>query len=353
MIETKDLGNIPISLPGRGVLPLKGVTILAGDIGGTKTNLAYYRATRTEMILLKEERLSSGDYGSCIEMLESFLKGEDHPPADRISLGVAGPVLQGKAELTNLSWELDSDEITKKAKVERVTLINDLEAIAWGLAGLKRSDMVTLRAGNPLIKGNMAIIAPGTGLGQAGLFWDGKLYHPFPTEGGHCDFSPRTELDIALFHFLQKEYGIVSWEKLVSGPAIYDIYRFLLEYRKGLEEPSWLKEALQNNDPSAIISDMGEEGKDERCVETMDHFVRYLARESSNLVLKMKATGGLFLGGGIPPKIISLLQKDSFYKHFMDCDRMQHLLEEVPIHIIKNDKAGLIGAAYYGAYAEE
>jgi glucokinase len=352
MVEIKNSGEIPLFLPGRAVLPMHGVTILAGDIGGTKTNLAYFKASRSEITLLKQERFASGDFQSCIEMLEHFLQGDDHPPADRISLGVAGPVIQGKAELTNLNWFMDSDEIIRKTRVERVTLINDLEAIAWGLAGLKPEEKITLCPGNPLIKGNMAIIAPGTGLGQAGLYWDGKHYHPFPTEGGHCDFSPRTDFDMDLCRFLQKEYGIVSWEKLISGPAIYDIYRFLLRSDKE-EEPQWIRDAFQTEDPSAVISTAAEEGKDERCVHTMKHFVRYLARESSNLVLKMKATGGLFLGGGIPPKILPLLENGSFRKDFMDCDRMQHLLEEVPVYIIKNDKAGLLGAAYYGAYADE
>lgn len=352
MTEIKSSGEIPLWLPGRAVLPLNGLTILAGDIGGTKTNLAYFKATRTEVTLLKEHRFASSNYASCLDMLQEFLKGEDHPPADRISLGVAGPVIQGKSELTNLSWMIDSDEIIRKTKVERVSLINDLEAIAWGLPGLKSAEKISLCPGNPLVKGNIAIIAPGTGLGQAGLYWDGKHYHPFPTEGGHCDFSPRTEFDWQLYLFLKEKYGVVSWEKLIAGPAIPDIYHFLVRYEKG-EEPSWLTEALQTEDPSAVISTAAEEGKDEFCVKTMQHFVRYLARESSNLVLKMKATGGLFLGGGIPPKILPLLDKEFFFKHFMDCDRMQHLLEEVPVTVINNDKAGLIGAAYYGAFAED
>jgi glucokinase len=234
--------------------------------------------------------------------------------------------------------------------VQAVFLLNDLESMAYGLAGLTDEDLITIHKGNENSAGNMAINAPGTGLGQAGIYWNGEHHFPFPTEGGHADFAPRTDVDYALLKFLQKEYGVVSWEKVVAGPAIVDIYRFMRDVQK-MEEPAWLKDALeQTNQDSAVISGAAIEKKAAICVETMALFVKYLARESSNLVLKMKATGGLFLGGGIPPKIAPLLLQKEFMEHYMDCDRMQHLLENIPIRIIKNDKTGLIGAAYYGAY---
>jgi glucokinase len=343
--------KVPVSLPGKSTLPLNGLTVLAGDIGGTKTNLAIYRATRTNLEMIHEIKVASPDYNSVANIIQDFISKNGNELPDRICLGVAGPVLEGKAELTNLNWVLDSDELLKTFNVEKVSLINDLEAIAYGLASLEADEVVCLRQGNPLVRGNMAIIAPGTGLGEAGLYWDGKFYHPFPTEGGHCDFSPRTEEDFQLTQYLQSQYGIVSWEKLVSGPAIFDIYRFLDQHRKSTA-PAWLTKALNEDDPSAVISTAAEEDRDPVCVHTMELFIKYLARESANLVLKMKATGGLFIGGGIPPKIIPLLERISFFKHFMNCDRMHHLLEEVPIYIIKDEKSGLIGAACYGAYAE-
>jgi glucokinase len=182
------------------------------------------------------------------------------------------------------------------------------------------------------------------------LYWSGQYHYPFPTEGGHADFAPRTEVDIELLKFLQNEYGVVSWEKVVAGPAIADIYRFLRDVKK-MEEPAWLTEMLKaEQDDSAVISRSGLEQKAPICIKTMELFVRYLAREASNLVLKMKATGGLFLGGGIPPKIAPLLLQKEFFEYYMDCDRMQHLQEKASVRIIKNDKTGLIGAAYYGAY---
>jgi glucokinase len=339
-----------LHIPRRSKPGEKGITVLAGDIGGTKTNLAFYQATETGLKVLQTGRYPSAEYTSCVAMLQQFLSDNNCPAPDRICLGVAGPVLDGKVDLTNLSWNIEIKEVQRAMGIHAVFLLNDLESMAYGLAGLTEEDFITIHAGHDASTGNMAINAPGTGLGQAGLYWNGENHFPFPTEGGHADFAPRTDLDFALLKFLQQEYGVVSWEKVVAGPAIVDIYRFLRDVKK-MEEPAWLKEALElDTQDSAIISGAAIEQKAAICVETMELFVRYLARESSNLVLKMKATGGLFLGGGIPPKIAPLLLRKEFMEHYMDCDRMQHLLENIPIRIVKNDKAGLIGAAYYGAY---
>jgi len=334
-----------LALPRLWGISEQSITILAGDVGGTKANIAFYNASPSGMVLIKQARYSSDEFKSCIEILQRFLQEGDHPKPDRICLGVAGPVLDGKVEITNLDWFLDSADIRTQLGVTHVSLINDLEAMAYGLAGLHEEDLIVIHTGNVSAKGNMAIVAPGTGLGEAGLYWDGHAHHPFPTEGGHCDFCPRTETDIELFKYLQKQHGVVSWERLIAGPAIYDIYRFLRDEKKH-EEPGWLKEAIQQaEDPSAVVSHAALENKAVICTETMKLFVRYLARETGNLVLKMKATGGVFLGGGIPPKIATLLLQESFYKNYLDCDRMQNLLEAVPIYIIKNQNSGLRGAA--------
>lgn len=338
-----------LHIPRRSGIGEKGITVLAGDIGGTKTNLAFYQATETGLNMLHSGRYPSADYTSCTAILQQFLSDNKCTAPDRICLGVAGPVLDGKVNLTNLSWDIDIKTLKSAMGVEAVFLLNDLEAMAYGLAGLTEEDLITLHPGIENSTGNMAIIAPGTGLGEAGLYWNGVHHFPFPTEGGHTDFAPRTDLDYELLKFLQNEYGVVSYEKVVAGPAIVDIYRFLRDVKK-MEEPAWLKEALDlEKQDSAVISGAAIEQKAAICVDTMALFVRHLAREASNLVLKMKATGGLFLGGGIPPKIAPLLMQKQFMEHYMDCDRMQHLLENVPIRIIKNDKTGLIGAAYYGA----
>lgn len=344
--------QIPLFFPRQSVVPENGIKILAGDVGGTKINMALYNVTNENVELIKEEKYHSAEHNSFTEVIQKFLSVNKLEIPERICAGVAGPVLDGKVKITNLAEEIDAEEIKKTIGAKEVSLLNDLEVTAYGLAALKKEDIISLHDGNPGTKGNMAIIAPGTGLGEAGLYWDGKYYYPFPTEGGHCDFSPRTDFDIDLFHFLQKKYGIVSWEKLVAGPGIHDIYLFVRALRKK-EEPQWLTDELSKEDPSAVISKAGVDNKDQICVEAMEHFVRYLARESSNLVLKMKATGGLFLGGGIPPKIIPLLQKEIFLKNYFDCDRMEDLLQNVPIKIITNDKTALLGAAYYGAYGAQ
>lgn len=339
-----------LHIPRRTGIGQEGITVLAGDIGGTKTNLALFRATDDQLELQLNKRYPSGEYKSCIDIIKLFLQENKLSAPDRICLGVAGPVLNGKVDLTNLNWVLDIADIRRQTGVQEVALINDLESTAYGLATLQAGDFITIHPGDPSSAGNMAIIAPGTGLGEAGLYWSGHHHYPFPTEGGHSDFSPRTQLDIELLLHMQKKYGVVSWEKVVAGPAITDIYYFLRDIKK-MEEPQWLAEELaEQKDDSAVVSKAALEQKAAICVETMDIFVRYLARESSNLVLKMKATGGLFLGGGIPPKIAPLLQQKKFFEAYMDCDRMEHLLETVAIRIIRNDQTALMGSAYYGAY---
>jgi glucokinase len=342
---------IPLSFPRRSQLAGKKISVLAGDVGGTKTNLALYEATAEKVLLVNEATFPSSKYPACVDILKEFLQANPGHKPDRICLGVAGPVLQGKVEITNLAWDLDSREIIAATGVPNVSLINDLEATAFGLAALTEDDFIVIHKGSDMYQGNMAILAPGTGLGEAGLYWDGTSYHPFPTEGGHTDFAARSSLDIELLQYLQKKYEIVSWEKVIAGPGIFDIYQFLCDVKKRKREP-WLQQAMEGQDPSAVISQSALEEQDAACVETMQLFVRYLARECSNLVLKLKATGGLFLGGGIPPKISSLLQQNVFYDNFLDNDRMQHLVKKVTIKIILNNKTALLGAGWFGAYGE-
>jgi glucokinase len=344
--------TIPLHLPAKDNISAKGITILAGDIGGTKTHLALFRATANEVQHIHDQKFRSPAYATLEEIIKEFLQAQPGLVPDRICLGVAGPVLDGVVELTNLNWILSISGLRQKTGVQDIRLINDLEATAYGLAALKPTDFFTLHEGNEQAHGNMAILAPGTGLGEAGLFWNGKSYFPFPTEGGHCDFSPRTRFDFELSEYLEAQYGVVSWEKVVAGPGIFDIYKFLRDVKK-VEEPQWLTDLWPaETHPSARISQTAADNGAAICVQTMQHYVRYLAHEATNLVLKMKATGGLFLGGGIPPKISNLLQREEFYSHYMDSDRMQHLLQTVPIRIIRNEQTGLLGAAWFGAYGQ-
>ena len=321
----------------------KTIRILAADIGGTKTNVALYTASPDGLHMGNQKRYVSKDHPSLSAIIHDFSAGA---LPDRISAAVAGPVVNGKSKLTNLPWVLDSAAMTTEMGVP-VSFINDLEATAFGLAGLGKDELATLQAGAPDSKGNLAIIAPGTGLGEAGLFWDGAHYHPFATEGGHSDFAPRTAKDVELFYALQQKFGHVSWERLVSGMGIKNIFQCLAN---GRQVPEWLSSRMRDEDPAAVISEAALKHEDLICAETMDLFVRYMATEASSLVLKLMATGGLFLAGGIPPKILPLLQTENWTSNFDNNGRMHELSERIPVHVVLNDKMALQGAAYYGAY---
>lgn len=342
--------QVPLSFPGRREPAGNATIILAGDIGGTKTNLGLFRAENSEVTLIKETGYPSRDYDNLAGLIRQFLSENGNASPGRICLGVAGPVIQGKVQTTNLPWEFSGEDIGKQTGVSSVSLINDLEATAYGLAALSPGDFDLIHAGSTGNPGNAAIIAPGTGLGEGGLYWDGKSYRPFATEGGHCDFAPRSDTDIEFYQYLRKKYDFVSWERIVSGPGIYNIYQFLRDIKKR-EEPGWLARELQQEDPAAVISNAALEKKQPLCVETMELFVSYLAHESTNLVLKHKATGGLFIGGGIPPRILPFLKEGIFYHSFIQCDRMEELVSAIPVKVILNDKTALLGAAYYGAFS--
>lgn len=338
---------IPIQSGSNNLVSPASSVILAGDIGATKTNLALYQFAGKGFSILKENKYPTKDFTDIGKMITAFLSGDGVP--DRICFGVAGPVQNGKVDITNVSWHLDSDKISEQYNNIPVYLINDLEATAYGIAMLAEEDIHIIYEPGQKISGNIALIAPGTGLGEAGLYWDGTYYHPFATEGGHCDFAPRTEMDTELYLHLHKKFGHVSWERLISGAGIIAIFEFL-QNKKDREVPAWLVEKMLAHDPAAVISENAEEAA--ICHDTIELFLRFLATEAANLTLKLKATGGVFIGGGILPKIIRLVHPDHFLKWFRDCGRMKSLLENVPVRIILNDKTALLGAAYYGAYKE-
>ena len=336
-------------LPQKGKRDLQGKTILAADIGGTKTSLGLFGVKDGALTLLEEKTVSSKTHATFEEIVVDFLADKPDVP-EVLSVGVAGPVLDNRVKLTNLSWELDAGRLVRELGFERAALINDLEATAYGLTGLAAEDVVPVFDTDDDVQGNMAILAPGTGLGEAGLFWDGEVYRPFATEGGHSDFAPRTALDVELWKYLRAEREVVCWEDLVSGPGIARIYRFLRDV-KGHKEPAWLTDNFKNNnDPAAVVSHAAIRELDATCIKAMDLFVTYMAHEATSLVLKHKAVGGLLLGGGIPPRIYPLLRKKLFRQEFIRNVHMAEMLEEVPIQVILNSNAALIGAAYFGAY---
>lgn len=319
--------------------------VLSADIGGTKTHVAIYRVQENSFEAVEVKSFLTKDYKSFYEMY-SFFVPKEIPKIDAISLGVAGPVVNGEVDATNFPWHLEIGRISRETGVDAIALINDLEANAYGLAALEKKDFAVIAQGAD-VKGNAAIISPGTGLGEAGLFWDGQFLHPFATEGGHCDFSPRTERDLRLWQFLHKKYHHVSWERLISGPGIYDIYLFLLEHHE-LDKPEWMENFYNKTDPAIIISQQAAEG-DHLSNECLDLFIRFLAVEAAQLALKLKAVGGIYIGGGIIPKIINSLEREKFLKEFINSGRMDPLLKKMKINVILNSKTAIYGAALYGA----
>jgi glucokinase len=326
---------------------VNGLTILAGDIGATKTNLALYRVVNRQLMEISKMKFISQQFPEPGMMVKEVLKGWSKP--DRVCIGVPGPVINGKTKLTNLNWEIDEQLLSKEIGLNNLCLVNDLEAMAYGLALLPETDCVVVQKGISGQAGNAAIIAPGTGLGEAGLYYDGSVYHPFATEGGHCDFAPRTKLDIELLNHLQEQFGHVSWERLICGPGIFNIYKFFRDVIS-INEPAWLNGLLEKGDYPAVIS--SNINASELCYKTMEYFIRYLAYESSNLALKFKAIGGLFIGGGIAPQILELFKVFRFDNSFCQSGRLNYLLENVPVKVIKNTEAPLLGAAYFGIHQQ-
>lgn len=338
--------KLPMAYPsGKKKLPPSGV-VLAADVGGTKTNLALFEIKDGKLISSKRASYPTTNHPSFIKAISTF-HGDSSSTIDCACLGVAGVVDDDKVRGVNFAWEIDAEKLESELNINRVLLINDLKANAYGLSALDENDYLVLTSGEE-DQGNAAIISPGTGLGEAGMYWDGSQYHPYASEGGHCSFGPKSELDGELWKFLRAKFGHVSWERVVSGQGIYTIYQFLRKYR-AQKEPEWLAEQIKEGDPPVVISDTAKEKKDSICVEALQLFVQYLAFESAQLALKTKAVGGVYIGGGIVPKILELIDKDAFYHHFTHSGRMTDLLKSIPVKIVLNDKTALLGAGYYAA----
>jgi len=318
--------------------------ILVGDVGGTHTRIAYCDFERGQIDCLVEEIYPSVDYIGLDAIVRKFVATHG-AKSKRACFGVAGPVHDGRVQTTNLPWVVDASRLSHELGLETVTVINDLQAIAYAIDVLEQKDLIALNEGDSRAVGNAAVIAAGTGLGEAGLFWNGTRHVPFPCEGGHADFAPTDELQDGLLRHLRARFGHVSWERLVSGPGLVNIYEFLCEESK-CNEPDWLKHAIERGDPAAQISIHGVHGTDELCVKALELFVSLYGNEAGNLALKLMARGGIYLGGGIAPKIIDKLRGPSFLKAFTTKGRMSNLLKAMPVRVILNDKAGLLGAAY-------
>ena len=323
--------------------------ILAGDVGGTKVHLSLYGFENGELTHVRDEKFPAQEYAGLEVVTKKFLAESGNPEVTAACFGVPGPVRHGRLKLTNLPWVLDCAELSKELAIQHLFLINDLEANGYGIAELHPDQIHVLSEGEPSAVGNRGLVSAGTGLGQAILVWNGKMHVPMASEGGHCDFAPRNDIEIDLLRYLQKQLGgRVSFERVVSGIGLKNIYSFLRD-DKGLEEPSWLKERMLHEDPNAVIGELGENGSNELCQRTLDIFVSAYGAEAGNLALKVLSVGGLYLGGGIAPKILKKMKDGAFIKAFTDKGRLSDLLVHTPVRIILESRAALMGAA---AYAE-
>lgn len=317
--------------------------ILAGDVGGTKTALALFEREGAGLTLTREATLSSRDFASLEAAIEHFLDAGPRSDIAALCIGVAGPVVDGRCVATNLAWEVDERMLATTLGAKRARLLNDLEAAAYGVLVLGDEQLRCLQAGVPR-RGNIAVIAAGTGLGEALIVTDGVRRTVIATEGGHADFAPRGDLEEGLLRFLRREFGRVSYERVLSGPGVYNIYRFLREAGVAPESKT-IAARLLEGDPSATIAESALSAADPLCMRTLDVFVSVYGAEAGNLALKALALGGVVVTGGIAPKILARLTDSTFIDAFRDKGRLAPLMRSVPVHVVMEPRAPLLGAA--------
>jgi len=325
--------------------------LLVADVGGTKTKIALFDSKKP-LKCIDEKNYSSKAFKALSDIIEDFLKHQSKEITSAC-FGVAGPVKKNRVQATNLPWVIDAKDLSKKLNISKVHLINDLEANAWGIQSLKEKDFFILNEGEHH-PGNAALISAGTGLGEAGLYWDGKQHLPFACEGGHTDFGPRSDLEVELYLYLQKKYGHVSYERVVSGPGIQELYEFLIN--TGKEKRQFDLNLVE--DPPMYISEMGTKEKDPACIKALHWFVSLYGAEVGNAALKFLSMGGVYIGGGIAPKILEVIKKDKldgfpgFFKSFEEKGRMIDILEVMPVKVVLEARTALLGSAEYALMKE-
>ncbi|MBV9183176.1 MAG: glucokinase [Acidobacteria bacterium] len=321
--------------------------ILAGDIGGTHARLAFFDVENGQFKLIKSAVFPSQHYPGLDRIVAEFVHHAGLRPA-QACFGIAGPVTDGRVVASNLPWVVESKLLANELELRRAALINDLEATGWGIAALAEGDMVSLNdvAQQPgsTTAGNQAVIAAGTGLGEGGLYWDGTRHYVFASEGGHSDFAPVNDIQVALFEYLRTRFGRVSYERVLSGPGLVNVFEFLRDTQKA-KVADWLTEEMANSDPAAAISRAAIERREPLSEQALDIFVSVFGAEAGNLALKLKATGGVFVAGGIAPKILPKLLSPLFLEPFLAKGRLRRLMEVMPVKVITNDNLALLGAA--------
>ena len=321
--------------------------MLAGDVGGTKTLIGLFDHDGERLVLIEEWCVSSCDYSGLEAVLEAFIRPRT-VVLSAACFGIAGPVINGRCQAINLPWIIDAKQIAQILELDTVSLLNDLEAMAHGIDGLRDDELYALNRGEPVPRGNRALIAAGTGLGEALLFHDEDRYHPSATEGGHCDFAPQTDEEIKLLRYLRDQFGHVSYERVLSGAGLHHLYLFYLAERQ-IDEPKWLTEEMSTMEPAGVIAKCALAKGFEPSEASLRLYVRLYGAEAGNLALKALATGGLYIGGGIAPKILPALANGAFMEAFVDKGRHRNLLEQIPVSVILNERTALLGAARYAS----
>lgn len=324
--------------------------ILVGDIGATNARLALFDSAES-LNPIKETKFLSKNYTSLISVIEEFL-GKEKIKIETGCFGVPGPVKNGRCETTNIPWIVDINEISKYFNISKAYLLNDVEANAYGISCLKDKDFYVLNIGEPNSKANACILAAGTGLGEAGLFYDGKRLIPFASEGGHTDFGPQNDLEIELLKFLSEKYGHVSYESVLSGPGIFNLYQFLLTKKIEKKDKDLEREIQNHAEPQVIITKNGLTKESKLCEKVLDWFISIYGAEAGNAALKYYALGGVYIGGGIAPKILEKFKNENFMNSFINKGKFSNLLMSIPVKIILNDNAALLGAKQYALLKE-
>ncbi len=321
--------------------------ILAGDIGGTKTNLALYEIEDNKLELQVQWQFASREFSSLSDVIIAFEKETFPLKLEAACFGIAGPVINGRCRTTNLPWDISTEQLQKHLNIENIRLMNDLEATAYGMLYLKEDEFIDLNPTGRKVEGNRAVIAAGTGLGEAILYHDGSNYHPIGSEGGHCDFAPVTTQQDELLKWMRNRYpGHVSFERILSGPGIYMLYEFLNESGFAPEPTSMIK-IPQGADKSAMVSECALKERDPLCLETLRLFAEIYGAEAGNLALKSLSLGGVYIGGGIAPKILPILTNHYFMDGFASKGRFEELLRGMQVKIALNQETALLGAAHF------
>lgn len=329
--------------------------ILAGDVGGTKSVLGLFEQAGDHLALIREARFLNAEFASFDDIIESFLAESQRPQITAASFGIAGPVIDGHVDMLNLSWSMDAAAIGTRFGIPCVRLLNDLQALAFGMLHLGPDDFRVLSPGNGKGPGhgNIGMIAAGTGLGEAFLYWDGERYHPMATEGGHTSFAPMDDIQVELLRYLQGTYGAqVSYERIVSGPGLINIYSFLRDTGRATE-PDALAARFEGTDQARVIADAGLADEFPICTAALDLFVAIYGAEAGNLALKGLTLGGLYVGGGIAPKILARMTDGRFLRNYRNKGRRSELLDQIPVSIaLAGGRAAVLGAAYFALQSQ-